>query len=306
MHDIITIGSATVDIFMKSNQFHLQPAEQGVLLCEEYGGKLDIDDFSWQSGGAGTNSAVGFTRMGFTTAAVVEIGKDIFGQYIYDELRKEQVETNYVISEKSEQTAVSVVLISGEGGRSILTHRGASSQLEARDIPWDMLDQTRWIHLSNVAANTELIFQLFDHVRTTAVGMSWNPGRKELELLAAGKIQAQHIPCDIVMMNKEEWAVVESVQSILLETVAQIIITDGKRGGHVYIKHNYDYTYTSPEVKIVQETGAGDAFLVGYISAHILGKRIEECCEWGVKNAVSVVQQMGAKTGLLQRQELGL
>lgn len=306
MFDVITIGSATVDIFMKSEDFHLQPAEHGVLLCGEYGGKIDIDDFSWQSGGAGTNTSVGFARMGLRTAAVVEIGKDIFGQHIYDELRKEQVSTAHVVSEKGEQTALSVVLISGEGGRSIMTHRGASSMLEARDIPWETLTQSRWIHLSNVSANTELIFQLFDQVRGSLVGMSWNPGKKELELIAQGKIQAEHIPCDILMVNEEEWQMVESVHDALLSSVGQVIVTNGKRGGQVYMRKDYEYAYTSPEVKAVQETGAGDAFLVGYVSAHLLGRSVEECTDWGTKNAVAVIQQMGAKTGLLRRRDFAL
>jgi ribokinase len=303
MYDVITIGSATVDIFMKSDDFHLQKAEKGVLLCEEYGGKIDIQDFFLQSGGNGTNSAVGFARMGFKTATVIEIGKDLFGQFIYDELRKENVDTNYIVSEQNEQTAVSTVLISGEGGRSILTHRGAASMLEARDVPWDLLQNTRWIHLGNVSANTELIFQLFDHVRSSLVGFSWNPGKKELQLIAEGKIQAQHIPCDILLMNKEEWALLEKVQSVLLESVDQIIITDGKNGGHVYMKHHYDYQYKVTPVTTVQETGAGDAFSVGYITAHILGKDVEESCVWGVKNSASVIEKMGAKTGLMYRKD---
>ena len=184
MHDIITIGSATVDMFMKSKAFHLEPTDQGVLLCQEYGGKLDIDEFSVQSGGAGTNAAVGFTRLGFQTAAVVEIGKDLFGQMVWDDLKREQVDTSFVVSEKSEQTAVSVLLISGDGGRSALTHRGASSMLEARDLPWQALCDTRWIHLSNISGNKELLMRLFDHLHNMEVGLSWNPGHLELELLA--------------------------------------------------------------------------------------------------------------------------
>src|SRR5258708_25008866 len=109
MHDVITIGSATVYIFMKSDQFHLQQSDGGVLLCQEYGSKIDISEFEIQSGGAGTNTAVGFSRMGFKTAAVVEIGKDFLAQVIYDELTREHVNTLYVVSEKSEKTAVSVL-----------------------------------------------------------------------------------------------------------------------------------------------------------------------------------------------------
>ena len=66
---------------------------------------------------------------------------------------------------------------------------------------------------------------------------------------------------------------------------------------------HYDYQYQAAPVTAIQETGAGDAFAVGYIVAHILGKNIKESSEWGVKNATSVIEKMGAKTGLLYRKD---
>ncbi len=306
MFDIITIGSATADIFMKSAQFHLQPTSDGVLLCQEYGGKIDVDQFELQSGGAGTNTAVGFSRLGFKTATVVEIGKDVFAQVIWDDLKREKVNTDYVVAEKTEETAVSALLISAEGGRSALTHRGAASMLEARDLPWDVLNQTRWIHLSNVGANMELLSQLFTFLQKSSVGLSWNPGRKELELLAEHKLQVDHLACDILVMNKEEWQIVQSVQHHLLQKISQVIVTDGRRGGELYLKGQYQFHYTCPEIEVVQETGAGDAFTVGFVSAHLLGKDPQECSLWGVKNAASVVKHMGAKTGLLRLRDFGL
>jgi ribokinase len=306
MFDVITIGSATVDVFMKSSQFHLQHAAEGVLLCQEYGGKLDIDHFEMQSGGAGTNTAVGFARLGFHTAAVVEIGQDVLAQVVWDELRREKVVTDFVISEKTEQTAVSVLLVSGDGGRSALTHRGAASMLEARDLPWEALTHTRWVHLSNVGGNKELLLQLFDHLKPSLVGVSWTPGSKELEMIAAGQIQVSAIVCDILVVNKEEWQVVAEQQSKILNQVPYVIITDGRNGGQLYIKGQYDYQYQIQEVQVVQETGAGDAFATGYVAGHLLGRPPHECCDWGVRNSASVVKHMGAKTGLLRRAEFGM
>lgn len=304
MYDVITIGSATVDMFMKSRAFHLEPTDQGVLLCQEYGGKLDIDEFEMQSGGAGTNTAVGFRRLGFQTAAVVEIGKDMFGQVVWDDLKRERVDTNLVISEKSEHTAVSVLLISGEGGRSALTHRGASSMLEARDLPWQALRETRWIHLSNVSGNKELLMRLFDHLRHSLTGLSWNPGHKELEMLATHQLMIDSIFCDILLMNQEEWELLAPVQKEIKEHIPYVIVTNGTQGGEVLIKGQYPLKYAIEKVPTVQETGAGDAFAVGYVSAHLLSLPPIECVEWGKRNAASVVQKMGAKTGLLRKNEI--
>jgi ribokinase len=306
MHDVITIGSGMVDIFMKSKQFHLQPSDAGVLLCQEYGGKLDVDDFQVQCGGAGTNTAVGFARMGFHTAAVVEMGKDIFAQVVWDTLKREKVDTQHVVTEKSERTAASVLLIAEEGGRSALTYRGASSQLEARDLPWEALRNTRWIHLSNVSGNQELLLRLFDHLRTSLVGLSWNPGKKELALLREKKLAIDEIFCDILIMNNDEWALIEEVQYHLLQKVPYIVITHGREGGRVYVKGEYELEYAIQEVRSIEETGAGDAFAVGFVSAHLHGYDIAQCCDWGRRNSANVVQHMGAQAGLLRKKDLGL
>jgi sugar/nucleoside kinase (ribokinase family) len=235
---------------------------------------------------------------------VVEIGKDFFGQLVWDDLQREQVSTEFVVGELGERTAVSVLLISGEGGRSALTYRGASSMLEARDIPWEDLKQTRWIHLSNVSANIELLSNLFDQVRKTNVGLSWNPGKKELEALAAGGLNVDSIACDILVMNKEEWAVVAAQQSVLLQHIPQIVVTDGRNGGEVYVKGQHQHHYAIQKVQAIQETGAGDAFTVGFVAGNIWRKTVEEACQFGVMNAAHVVQHMDAKSGLLTKEQL--
>lgn len=304
MYDVLTIGSATVDIYMKSAEFHLQKTQDGLLLCQEYGGKMDIDLFQMSPGGAGTNTAVGFSRMGFKTAAIVEIGKDPMGQIIWDGLQREHVGTEFIVSEKSEQTAVSVLLISGDGGRSALTHRGASAQLEARDIPWESLRETRWIHLSNVSANTELLFTLFDFIRQTKVGLSWNPGKKELQMIASDHILVERIAADILFMNAEEWELVRPVQERILAQVPKVIVTDGYKGGKLYLKGQYQFTYEAVKVDVTQETGAGDAYVTGFVSAYLSGQDLLHACQWGVQNSTSVIQKMDAKQGLLTKREV--
>jgi sugar/nucleoside kinase (ribokinase family) len=304
MHDLITIGSATADIFLKSGQFHLQQAEGGVLLCQEYGGKLDVEEFFMQSGGAGTNCAVGFSRLGLKTAAVVEIGKDMMGQVVWDELKREKVDTQFVVTEKGEETGVSVLLIAPQGGRSALTHRGAAAQLEPRDLPWAALQSTRWIHLSNVGGQKETLLRLFDHLTYNLVGLSWNPGSKELQMIAQGELNIAQIPVEILMLNKEEWQVVKAQQPQILEYVPEVLVTEGTRGGQIFLRDKHTLTYDIIKVPVVEETGAGDAFCVGYVAGHLYGLSPVESAEWGKREAASVVQKMGAKTGLLTKNEI--
>jgi ribokinase len=97
MQDIITIGSAIVDIFVTSTAFELQRTESGVKLCQMYGEKIDADSFELHTGGGGSNTAVAFARAGMSVAVVTETGKDIFAQLVMEDLHKEYVSTNLLL-----------------------------------------------------------------------------------------------------------------------------------------------------------------------------------------------------------------
>ena len=53
-----------------------------------------------------------------------------------------------------------------------------------------------------------------------------------------------------------------------------------------------------------ERTGAGDALASTTVSALALGKNLEEALQWGMVNGMSVVQQVGAQKGLLNRGEI--
>ncbi|HYD02757.1 MAG TPA: PfkB family carbohydrate kinase, partial [Alphaproteobacteria bacterium] len=52
-------------------------------------------------------------------------------------------------------------------------------------------------------------------------------------------------------------------------------------------------------VKVVETTGAGDAFACGFVAGTILEKSIETSLKMGMLNAESVIQHLGAKNVLL-------
>lgn len=299
MYDIISIGSSIVDSFVKAKAFKLQKTAEGVLLCQTYGEKIDVDEYVVKTGGGGSNTAVGFARMGFKTGVVTETGKDSFADYILGEFRKEIVSTNLVISEKHENTGGSIILLGDDGGRTVMVHRGASAQLDPKDIPETNIKNAKWIHLSSIAGQYETLKFLFDVIRDSQVKLSWNPGNKELQLLADEKIDPAKIPVDMLFVNKEEWAKIKPVQQKILGQVQQVIITNGSHGGEVYYGAKPHSKFFSGQVKSIDDTGAGDAFVVGYVTAHIKSKSIFESCQWGKLNAESVIKYVGSKPGLL-------
>jgi sugar/nucleoside kinase (ribokinase family) len=312
MHDFITIGSALVDIFVKSDQFQLKKSENGVLLCENIGEKIEIDEFAVCTGGAAGNTAVGFARVGFSTAIVSETGIDNWSKLIIEDLHQEKVSTNLLIEEKKEQTGGSVILVGSSGGRTAMVHRGASSMLDQADIPIAHIGRAKRVHLSSLAGRLEALEAVFSAVARgggrsgsspNSPQLSWNPGKAELELLVSNRLRIGKIPCQVFLVNQEEWQTLGFMQQEIINKVEHVVITNGSQGGEVYFRRQH-FPFVSRQVDSVDDTGAGDAFCVGYVSAVHLGKKPEEAVVWGVKNALSVIKYIGAKKGLLKKSAL--
>lgn len=307
MYDVIVIGSALVDIFIHSNSFISAKAENGKMSFQLSGDKVEVDNFRVCSGGGGSNIAVGLSRQGYRTALISEIGKDEMSQIVLSDLKKENVSTGYIITERLEKTGGSVILVGEDGGRMVMTHRGASSQLDPFDISPYWLSQGKWIHLSSIAGRKEVIEKVFNYVnKNPEIGMSWNPGKAELMLLAEKKLNIENIPCQIFVLNLQEWEMVKDVKKQILNKFPQIVVTNGDRGGKVFIKGSEAFSYGSTGIKSVDDTGAGDAFTSGYLGAHLAYQTPQVAAKWGVSNASSVIKFYGAKLGLLRRRDIEL
>lgn len=308
MFEVISIGSAVLDIFVKSKDFKVvenKEFEGGEAICQVYGGKIDVDDLVMATGGGGTNTAVAFSRLGYKVAVVAEMGDDFPAMIIRKELKNERVDRRFLVVEEDETTGVSVVLVASEGGRSIVSYRGASRMLTREDIDWKGLEQTKWIHMGALGGEVELAKAVLSFGMKQGIKVSWNPGKKEMMLLKEGGDEAVKIfsLAEIVVMNMEEANSMGLVRLKALMNRKTLVVTNGKAGGMVF-ELGKEWDYKALRCQTVNETGAGDAFTSGYIGAHLSGLGVERAIDWGRKNAVSVVQHMGAKKGLLTRNQM--
>jgi sugar/nucleoside kinase (ribokinase family) len=55
------------------------------------------------------------------------------------------------------------------------------------------------------------------------------------------------------------------------------------------------------DVRVIDRTGAGDAFGSGFLSQWAAGKSLKESIIFASANSTSVVAKIGAKTGILHR-----
>ena len=310
---MVTIGAAVLDIFMKSDKFKVVKSGDipgGIAMCEVYGGKMEVEEVTIVSGGGATNTAVSFARKDLKSAVVAEMGNDPQSLLVHKDLEENQVDTRFLVQEAGETTAVSVVLIADDGGRSIMVHRGAAALLTKEDIPLDLMD-TRWIHISSLGGNIELLKTLLSWAKTKQVRVSFNPGMKEIG--QKEKLLPLLSQIEILFLNRDEakelWGIDyrdeglwKSMQAIPGAYVT--VMTDGANGGKVCVNGKVSFYEGVKVKKVVDSTGAGDAFASGMVAGVLYGKTYEQAVEWGIKNATNVLMHIGAKKGLLTLGEI--
>jgi sugar/nucleoside kinase (ribokinase family) len=303
MYDVISIGSSLLDIFVKSND--LEADRDGDRQILTYGDKLELSDFHIFTGGGASNTAVSFARLGLHTSVISETGRDEFSSLITADFQKEGVETNLLVQEKRERTGGSVILVAKDSARVAMVHRGAASMLDPFDLPAFWLSKSRWLHLSSLGGRKETLEKIFKVLNSNQeTKMSWNPGKKELQLLLDEDFAIDQIPCEVLFVNDEEWAMVEPLHEEILLNFPQVVITKGKKGGEVHLFGRKKFEFLGEAPALVDSTGAGDAFAAAYVSALLYGHDVPTAISWGVKNAGNVVAYFGAKLGLLRKSQI--
>ena len=147
MYDIVSIGSATTDVFLHTPDFSVLEHDEfrvGKGLCVPFGSKIEIQKIVVTTGGGGVNAAVTFSRQGLRTACVGVVSDDSNGKHILDELRREGVDAKYFQVHDDDQTAYSVILVTGAGERTILSYKGEGQHFDPKDVAWDRL-KTKWL-----------------------------------------------------------------------------------------------------------------------------------------------------------------
>ncbi|HRJ06288.1 MAG TPA: carbohydrate kinase family protein [Candidatus Saccharibacteria bacterium] len=302
---ILAIGAAVQDVFLShSDEFEPKPDKPlHVQVMElEMGGKADVNKIDFSTGGGATNAAVTFARQNLHAIFMGTIGHDPAGKAVLDDLDKEGVDTRFVSYSDKLNTGYSVLLLAPNGERSILTYRGASTKYLIKNFNLDDVEAD-WLYVSTMTGNMNVLDHIFHQARQKGIKVFFNPGKGELKQPQLLKGLLEDV--DVLSLNKEEAQQIvhgetsEELVRHLLHYVGVAIVSDGPDGvvasdGQVIIKAGM-----YRDVKVIDRTGAGDAFGSGFLSQWALGKSLKESIIFASANSTSVVTKIGAKAGIL-------
>lgn len=309
MFDIITIGSATRDVFLKSEKIKIKKSltsPSGFDECLPLGSKIELNDITFDTGGGATNAAVTFSNLGLRTATVCRVGKDLAGLQIDQMFKEHDISNKFVQLDAKLGTAYSLILLAGTGQRSILVYRGASKKIMPKDIPWDKV-KTKWFYVSSLAGDITMIKKIWQFAKKNKIKIAWNPGGKELSkgLTALSPYIKQTAFFTInteeaAELTKERPGDIPGAAKKLKKLAKCLSLTDGPKGAYAWHRGKGLYIATL-KVKRVNTTGAGDAFGSGFVAGLAMKNDIKYAAKMGMLNANMVITRMGAKNGLLKK-----
>lgn len=313
--EVLSIGDVVTDAFIKlfDNRAHTYNNEFGKWIAMPFGSKVPFDYAQVIEGvGNAANAAVSFARLGIHSGLVSNVGDDGQGRDIINALEANRVDTRFVRINKGKKSNYHYVLWYKEERTILIQHEEYNYQwprFHATDVP-------KWLYFSSISKNAleryhDMVVEwLHDNPE---VKLAFQPGTFQLEA-GADKLKALYARTEVLVLNKEEAALVtglktSAVSSLIaaLHTLGPktVVVTDGPNGAYASDGASRFRMPLYPDpAPPVERTGAGDAFASTLVAALIKGNTLEGALQWAPINSMNVVQHTGAQEGLLTEDQL--
>lgn len=313
-YEVLCVGDATADVFIRLTDRHIRAwdDDDGHWINLPFGGKVPFDyAVTVEAGGNAANAAVGLSRLGVPTAIAAHVGSDQVGRDMQAALAREGVDTHLVRFDQSHPSNRNFVLWFDQD-RTILVHH------EEYDYHWPHLSPREvpgWIYLSSVGRDgTRYYRQIVSWLHSEpGVRLVFQPGTYQIAQ-GASALRDIYTRTEVLICNREEGVEIggadhHDVAAILMSLHALgprvVVVTDGPAGAYASDGANLFVIPAFPDPAPVKErTGAGDAFSSALVAALVKGCSLEDAMTWGPINAMSVVQEVGSQSGLLDEETL--
>lgn len=332
MYDVVTIGSATMDVFVECDDANIVSVssidKKSDFLSYPYGYKMEITKFASNVGGGGVNTALNFDNLGFKTSVICKIGDDVYSQGVLEALKKSSLDLSNIIQEKTVSTGFSIVLLSFQGDRTVLAQRGANATLKKTDVNFDAIKNAKVLYIAPLSGESNRVLgSIVDFANENGVKVCFNAGTTSLKR-GFEYIKKIIDTAEVVVMNKEEASLCTKIEvrpdtrdenfsseyihpdiKAMLEKLKVgekqiIVITDGKKGAYAFDGNNF-YQCPNFPIKVVSTLGAGDAFASTFCAAlYTTGLDIGKSLMYASVNSASVVSNFGANEGFLTFEQI--
>jgi fructokinase len=241
----------------------------------------DVVEFERAPGGAPANVAAAVAKFGGKSSMITKLGKDAFGDFLVNQLQHAGVCTDKIKRTQEANTGLAFVSLRNDGEREFSFYRNPSADLllTETEIEDDWFEDGDILHFCSVDLVESPMKQA--HVKAIrsakAKGsiISFDPNVR-LPLWSneedCRKTILDFVPmCHLLKISDEELEFItgiatkkEAIEALFIGDVKAIIYTKGAQGAELLLK-NGSYQSAGYQVKVQDTTGAGDAFIGGFL-----------------------------------------
>ena len=299
--DVVVAGLALADIIGRPVDLTNLPRRGALKL---------IDSITLTTGGNVSNVGIDLAKLGLKVGAITRVGNDSLGRYVIQHFRTFGIDTEGVIVDARSQTSATMVSVDKTGERTFLHTRGCMKNFRAVDIlsRLALLQKARILAVGylGLLPETEKEFpRLFKTIKDkTSV-------RILLDSAAAPRVSQsalnRFLPyVDYFIPSYEEARLItgrktpESIVASLRSSGAQYIVGVklGAQGCYLSDGRRSAYVKARRVKTVVDATGAGDAFVAGFLAGTLKGMDPWEAAAVANTVAASCLSAVGASTAI--------
>jgi fructokinase len=239
--------------------------------------------FEKNPGGAPANVAVCISRLGGKAAFIGKAGKDMFGEFLKSVLNEHDVDTRGFRFSSENNTTLAFVELDENGDRSFSFYRkpGADTTLTAEEVDYELIKNSRIFHFGSLSLTNEpsreATIEAVRYAKQNRITVSYDPNLRPV-LWKSMEEAKNHISsamgyADIVKISEEELLFLTGEKGLEEGTynlytqygTGLILVTRGAKGAFYRFGERTGERETFEGIKVVDTTGAGDAFFGGFL-----------------------------------------
>jgi ribokinase len=287
--DIVVLGIFAADLVFRADRL---PAIGETLLGR---------DFSIGCGGKGSNQAIAAARAGGRVSLITRIGADTFGELAKSTWQSEGIVADAVTIDAGQATGAAFIFVSATGDNAIIVTPGAAGRIGASDIAaaQPMIAGAK-VFITQLEQPVEAALMGLETARQAGITTIFNPAPAIAVPDAIWRL------CDWATPNETEAAVLGGVASgsvndalraadeLRRRGVRNALITLGEQGALLRGESGSALFPPLAGAKVVDTTGAGDAFNAGFAVALAEGRPAHDAIRFATAVAGLAIGRPGA------------
>ncbi len=320
--DVTAIGNAIVDVIAQADDAllaeHNLPKGAMNLIDAATAEKLYgiMGPGKEASGGSAGNTIAGIAALGGKTAYIGKVAADQLGEVFTHDIRAVGVTYDTKPLVGGLPTARSLIFVTPDAQRTMQTFLGATTQLGPEDVNMDYITSSKVVYLEGYlwdqprAKKAMRDAAIKAHEAGVKVALtlsdSFCVARFRDEFL---ELAEKHV--DILFANEGE--ILSLYQTDDFDTALQQVrkhceiaaLTRSEKGSVVVNGEEIHIIDAVPGVKVVDTTGAGDAYAAGFLYAYTQGRDLKTSGRLGGAMAAQVIAQYGPRADVRDVKALG-